>query len=203
MKKRTPSVNRICTVAVIHFAQRGYDASSLNEIAAAAGIRKASLYAHFENKDALYMEAFSDALNMERDYAHQCFILEEEEENDLPGSLYCTGMAERYRKSVHLRFLLRSAYLPPQALHPQISVGYEEYLNQLQNDFTGQLLARKEGRPLSDEDTRLFGEVFLGIIDSLHVELLYGEGRRFSSRLRAFLQVLEGSLRAAENRGDE
>lgn len=187
MIKRTPSVNRICVAAVTHFAERGYDASSLNEIAEAIGIRKASLYTHFENKDALYMEVFSDALNAERDYARQCFS--SEGRDDLPGSHYCAGMADRYAESVHLRFLLRSAYLPPRVLHTQISAGYEEYLEQLQSDFTWRLAVRDPLYP----DLELLGEAFLGIIDGLHVELLYGGGRRFTSRLDAFLQLLEDS----------
>lgn len=194
MKNRTPSVDRICAAAVTHFAKRGYDGSSLNEIAAAVGIRKASLYAHFENKDALYMAVFSDALSTERDYAHQCFA--SENRNDLPGFHYCTAMAERYGKSVYLRFLLRSAYLPPQALHTLISAGYEEYLKQLCNDFIGQLCAREGGCAKGGEGIELFGEAFLGIIDSLHVELLYGGGKRFSFRLSAFRHLLENSLMA-------
>ncbi|MGL5631777.1 MAG: TetR/AcrR family transcriptional regulator [Azovibrio sp.] len=192
MKKRSSSVDRICAAAAIHFAERGYDASSLSEIAAAVGIRKASLYTHFESKDALYMEVLSDALRSEQDYAHQCFVSEDREV--LPGTHYCNMLIEHYNKSVYLRFLLRSAYLPPKALHTQISAEYEQYLDQMLDDFTGRLLAWKENCTLSDGEVRLFGQAFLGIIDSLHVELLYGGGKRFYARLEAFKQLLRDAL---------
>lgn len=199
MIKRTPSVDRICAAAVTHFAERGYDASSLNEIAEAVGIRKASLYAHFENKDALYMAVFSDALNAERDYARRCFVSEGQDE--LPGSHYCTRMADRYAESVYLRFLLRSAYLPPRGLHTQISAGYEAYLEQLQYDFISRLSGREACGTLKHPDPVLLGEAFLGIIDGLHVELLYGGGRRFTSRLTAFLLLLENAVAGERDTG--
>ena len=68
LKALTPSAARICDHAVEHFAEHGYDGSSLNEIAALAGMRKASLYAHFANKDAFFVRAFERALADETAY---------------------------------------------------------------------------------------------------------------------------------------
>ncbi len=44
---------RIFEVALDLFAQKGFDAVSMREIAEAVGIKKASLYSHFSSKDAL------------------------------------------------------------------------------------------------------------------------------------------------------
>ena len=45
------------------FAQAGYAGASLSQIAAAAGIRKASLYHHFDTKEALYLSVLDSVVS--------------------------------------------------------------------------------------------------------------------------------------------
>ena len=49
---------RILSVAIDLFAQKGFDAVSLREIAEAAGIRKATLYYYFTSKDQMLENIF-------------------------------------------------------------------------------------------------------------------------------------------------
>ena len=197
MKTRSPSVDRICAAAVIHFAERGYDASSLNDIAELVGIRKASLYAHFSSKNALFMEVFDDALSTELVFVDGCFAAKTT--SALPGAKYCTSLAKRYAQSPHLQFLLRTAFLPPQSLKQEVSTGYQAYLERLLTSFTAKLQTSAETKGISHKDVALFGQAYLGIVDSLHVEMVYAGESNLANRWKAFQRILADSLACSVN----
>ncbi len=59
----TPTAERILDVAEAIFAERGYDATSLSDIAEGVGIRTPSLYNHFKNKENLYVAVLERLLD--------------------------------------------------------------------------------------------------------------------------------------------
>ncbi|WP_295558118.1 TetR/AcrR family transcriptional regulator [uncultured Stenotrophomonas sp.] len=202
MAIRTPAAERICSAAVIHFAQRGYDGSSLTEIAEAVGIRKASLYAHFASKDALFLQAYGDALQGELAFVQACFNAEVA--RALPGSHYCGGLASRYSESPHLRFLLRTSYVPPQSLEKEIEQGFLSYLASLSELFGVRLEAWPEtANRLSCADIKLYVEAYRSIVDCLHVKLVYTSGKNISERLKIMQRLLHESLRVAVIKGEQ
>lgn len=49
--------------ALEFFTDRGYEGASLEDIARAVGIRKASIYAHFDGKTSIFLNVFDDILD--------------------------------------------------------------------------------------------------------------------------------------------
>jgi TetR/AcrR family transcriptional regulator len=53
---------RIVEVAIRHFAEQGYSAARVEDIAAELGIAKGSVFQHFKSKDGLFFEAYKKAV---------------------------------------------------------------------------------------------------------------------------------------------
>lgn len=71
---------RIQETARTLFAVKGYEGTSMSEIAAAVGITKASLYAHFAGKDELFLAVYEEAAADYERLNHALF----EQSADLP-----------------------------------------------------------------------------------------------------------------------
>jgi AcrR family transcriptional regulator len=176
----SPAALRICAVAVEYLADRGYDRCSLNDIAELAGMRKASLYSHFRNKDELITAVLVLALTEERAFLQDCFTTDP---GEVKGGKYLEEVGHRFTSSVHLRFLLRTAYAPPASLHDQVTGMYQSYLDEIRQHFETAL----HHNP-STSTTVI--ESYLGIVDSLQVELLYGQPASVETRRRALWELL-------------
>lgn len=183
---RSAAKQRICDAALQHFVTYGYDGASLNQIAEMVGIRKASIYAHFANKDALFLTLLEDAIGVENAFIQSCF----QDTHALPGQRYCEDLKQHYEQALHFRFLLRTAYVPPDSLREHITALYNAHLSLCHQQVT---------TALAHYDPRLaehpyLSEAYLGLVDSLHVELLYAGTARFELRLKAMWTLFANTL---------
>ena len=139
-----------------------------------------------------------DALAEEQAFMDACFADEAAlaaPGGEQAGALYCDRMAQRYADSAHLRFLLRTAYLPPATLRIEVGTGYEALLAQLQQHYVASL--GRFAPTLAPQRIDLYAQAYLGIVDSLHVELIYAGGAALQQRHAALWHILSDSLAMA------
>ena len=86
----------ILAIAIPMYANRGYDGVSMRQIAAAVGIKAASLYHHFPDKQALYIEALGFAFAQRADVLSEAFTLAAEPKERLRMLIdkFCILMAD-------------------------------------------------------------------------------------------------------------
>lgn len=65
---RGATLERIRAIAFDLFGRHGYDGVSMGTLAEAAGLTKAALYWHYENKDALYVDCLASLQQIYRQY---------------------------------------------------------------------------------------------------------------------------------------
>lgn len=184
---RSKSKQRIIDAAFEHFVRNGYEGTSLNTIAEAVGIRKASIYTHFKSKDALFLELLQDALDIECAYLLTCFS--NDSISTVPGEAYLYEIKSRYENAITSQFLTRIAYVPPTHLVDLVSETYQKYIGQLILLFKTELSQSM----VDPQDQELYTDAYLGILDSLSVELLY-DGTMYERRLHAMLMLYSRSL---------
>lgn len=189
-KPLSEAKQRLCQAALEHFVITGYEGASLSNIAEMVGIRKASIYAHFKSKDALFQQLFTDALQTECDFIQQAL---DQSNTALPGQAYCDALKARYIDNNSLRFLIRTAYVPPLHLHDYITHAYPRYVDCLTAYFQQDL--QQHFANLSPAQLTLYSDAYIGVVDSLHVDLLYAGVENFEAKRSAMLFLLESAIR--------
>lgn len=162
--------DRIREAALTRFASKGYEAASLAEIAADVGIKKPSIYAHFAGKEALFRSLVELSVREEVDFAEKQMLAEK----DAQGALkhYLEATLPRHRESPHLRFWLRATYLPPADLLEDVTRSVFFYGAQLQR-IVDELLARMDAEGRLRLDRKTLNAAYMGILRSIHADLLY------------------------------
>ncbi len=191
-----------------YFAEHGYEASRVGDIAAELGIAKGSVFQHFGSKDGLFLEAYKESVN------------------NLPGYLECpeevkargffavlrhrlenAGRLREYH-DVHYQVMLLGNYGSDMSIKKRIGrfLAQEDPLEV--RAFVKMGLDRGELR--KDVDPELIASVIQSTVerfqDSLamadtHPDLFHvagnGHGKGHKQRIDEFIMVLQGAIGAA------
>ncbi|GIO25793.1 TetR/AcrR family transcriptional regulator [Ornithinibacillus bavariensis] len=182
--------DQIKTVALKYFTIHGYEGASLSQIAEEVGMKKQSIYAHFKGKDDLFLQVLHDAKENELSATRQYFnsLNSYNPKEDLYGFL--RFVINLFQKSEQLKFWLRMSFFPPAHLAKEIeaeAVDIDEVVHELlENKFQTWL----DASLLVGFSARTLTLAFLGVVDSIYLELVYGnDEKRLEEKLEASWKI--------------
>lgn len=195
LNKGQRTANRILDIAEALFANAGYDATSLRDIADQAGIQQPGLYKHFAGKEDLYRQVFARAL--EPLFALMDRIVEGPD--DTPGMYELAGqMTDLLADHPNIaRLLIRTAITRDQAIDPIAA----EWLQRLL--AYGQQINAKAGIKNSDnvlavQIVAMFNVLFGFFWSAPLLELLGAQGVDAPALLAIQKDLLTGFVRSLE-----
>ncbi|WP_338788520.1 TetR/AcrR family transcriptional regulator [Metabacillus sp. FJAT-53654] len=189
------SSNEIKKYALHHFASSGYDGTSLSAIASDVGIKKQSIYAHFANKDDLFLKIMEEVLVQETSYIKSFFSKNNTLALEKKLFQFLQEYSKRYESQAETRFLLRIGFLPPTHLHQQVIASLYKYYDELEGILI-EIFTNHKDSILTPVNEAVIA--FIGLTDSVLVELLYSGNDRFQRRLNACWKVYWQGIRSKE-----
>lgn len=164
----------------------------MNEVAADVGIKKPSVYAHFRNKDELFLSLIPIVIEAELDYARSVFRGGPETRQQMLA--YLKSIQERFETSYRVRFWLRILFAPPTHLYDIVM----EPMHVFMDDLEGIIRTALESSPLVPNAHQLGADVLaracMSMIDSLQSELLFGGVAKYQRRIKAIWAVFEAAV---------
>lgn len=195
MSKTT--TEKLQDAALARFAVQGFDATTMNEIAADVGIKKPSVYAHFRNKDELFLNLIPKIVDDELNHARQ--VLQGGDEIKQQLRAYLEGIQERFEQSHQVRFWIRTLFAPPVHLYDVVMEPMHVFMEDLESIIHQAL----ELSALAKSETGLrvdtLAMTYMALIDSLQSELLFGGAHKYQRRLASVWMVFETALRAGRS----
>lgn len=185
------SLSPLQRVALRRFAEQGYYGTKLSHIAEDAGIKPPSVYAHFKNKEALFLSLLPAAISYELAHMECMLAATAPHQEVLRG--YLESIGKRFKATHHMRFLIQAAFLPPPELIKQVCTQMDGFFADQEAMVRRYFRSVPPGRLEPEE----LAGAYLGIMDSLMTTILFAGMSDYTSRLHAlwavFALALEGN----------
>lgn len=159
-KNKTSKEQKILEGAIKVFSKNGFDASSMDKIAEAAGVSKITVYNHFQSKENLFQEIVSDFLRQSNEKKPIVYS----KTRSLKEQLLDFAEAEMYRVKEPLQRgvskLLASVFLfKPDFVKKTMTE------QKFHEDFINWLYAAKEDGKMTFDSAELTAQIFYGMVE--------------------------------------
>ncbi|SCM79105.1 TetR family transcriptional regulator [uncultured Sporomusa sp.] len=185
-KKSRPSNAKhlLFTTALEHFSRDGFEGASLGQIAADVGIKKPSIYKHFQSKEDLFIKVL---LYTEHEVKRRImqYFAKQFREKELKEILqdFPQFLLEEYEQELSFRFLLRQAFFPPRMLTPEVLEKITPLLDSFERLLTKRF--RELGPEMIFTQPGAASLTYLTLIDGILAEMLYAGMNKAQRRIDA------------------
>ncbi len=178
-------MEEIRKAALFQFAANGYEGASLSSIAAEVGIRKPSIYAHFQGKEDLFLQVASYAFQEQNLRIFEYFT--ERKEQSLEHTLhnFLFWMEQEYEGNNSAKFMLRFSFFPPVSLYNEVLNIVNPFLEQMERKLTRRLRNVRDREPFGHMKPADVALAYMTLVDGIMVELLYSGSTNYHRRLNA------------------
>ncbi|MGZ9586348.1 TetR/AcrR family transcriptional regulator [Paenibacillus marinisediminis] len=177
------TAHHIRQVALAHFAQYGYDGTSLSKIADEVGIKKPSIYAHYASKEDLFLQVVQLVFDQELLTASQFFKEHRGQPLEWQMNTFLYSYLKRYEQQSEIKFMIRMSLFPPAALEKQVMKRVNAFLDQLEHDLVPIIILALQSGEIAAVQPEQAATAFMCMLDGLYAELLYGDTERFKRKL--------------------
>ena len=183
------TASKLQHAALIRFAEQGFDATTMNEIASDVGIKKASIYAHFRNKDELFLSLIPIMIEQELAYIKAMIHGGKTLKKQLYA--YLESLDSRFMKSHDMQFWLRTIFAPPSHLYHESITPMHAFMDQLEQHLTGVIELSTLKENTSGLSVMELTGTYMAMIDSLQTELLFGGHEKYEKRFHALWKIFD------------
>jgi AcrR family transcriptional regulator len=171
--------------ALFHFATIGYEGASLSNIAGEVGIRKPSIYAHFQGKEDLFLHVARYAFQEQNLRIFEYFSerIDQSLEHTLHDFLFWMG--QEYENNNTAKFMIRFSFFPPVSLYNEVLDIVNPFLDKMERKLTRRIRNTRDREPFGHMEPVDVALAYMTLVDGIMVELLYSGSVNYHRRLNA------------------
>ncbi|EZH65184.1 hypothetical protein DH09_16185 [Bacillaceae bacterium JMAK1] len=179
---------KIRNVALQHFANLDYDSVSLQQIAEDVGIRKASLYAHYKNKEDIFFHVLDHAMKQGKRAIVAFFVDHKDQPLQTTVHSFFHWFMKESDQSLELKLMIRVLYFPPK--HVSCVYYTKPFLTDLERWFARYIVVKQRDEQLHfSSPVKHISLAFLTVAEGCLIEFFFAENPRYEERVQAILPV--------------
>ncbi|MFB4163688.1 TetR/AcrR family transcriptional regulator [Alteribacillus sp. JSM 102045] len=179
------TLDKIKQTALELFAEHGYDGTSMSDIAKKVGIKKPSLYNHFESKEALFFATIDDVFRSYVDYVNKSLadLKEKTVKTKLKQALISTAqfLSSHGIGMMYMRVLM----FPPMDLREDIVKRFETCEGETDEMYIHLFKEGIENNEIEPGDIHIYLQAFYTLLDGISTDMFIYSKEKVENKLEA------------------